>query len=125
MCVRCTPVPPGVPDTADPGTCGPDTDTGWGHGKGGCARPSPCRWARPRADDTASGGHRPSPQDDLVAMVPLGFHLSNGFASALQSLGVLRSPWRPTLRPGGQRRGWVMVGGCMVVPIWALVRAEG
>jgi len=51
-----------------------------------------------------------------VAMMPLGFHLSHGFARALQALGVLPSAWRPTLRPGGQLLGWVIAGGCMVVP---------
>ena len=61
-----------------------------------------------------------------MAMVSLGFHLSNGFASALQSLGVLRSPWRPTLRPGGQRRGWVMVGDVWWCRsgLWFVLRAE-
>jgi len=99
-----------------PGACGPDTDTGWGHGKEGCTRPFPCRWAQARADTTASGGPGPDTQEDIVAMMPLGFHLSYGFARALQALGVLPSAWRPTLRPGGQLLGWVIAGGCMVVP---------
>ena len=73
----------------DPGACVPDTDPGWGHGQGGCVWPSPCRWARARADATASGGHRPDTQEDIVAMMPLGFHLSHGFARAFQALGVV------------------------------------
>src|SRR5262245_54993726 len=125
MGTRCTPMPPGVPDTADPGACGPDTDTGWGHGKGGCARPSPCRWARARAGATASGGHGPDTQEYMVAMMPQGFHLSHGVTRAFQALGVSPSPWCPTLRPAGQLLGWVIAGRGMVVPRWALVRAEG
>jgi succinate dehydrogenase / fumarate reductase cytochrome b subunit len=60
----------------------------------------------------------------IVAMVPLGFHLSHGFSSAFQSLGVLPSHWRPTMRAGGQYLGWVIAGGFMLLTLWALFFAE-
>ncbi len=60
----------------------------------------------------------------LVAMVPLGFHLSHGFASALQSLGALLPQWRPCLRTGGQVLGWVIAAGFMMLPLWALFIAK-
>jgi succinate dehydrogenase cytochrome b subunit len=60
----------------------------------------------------------------IVAMVPLGFHLSHGFSSAFQTLGVLPPHWRPTMRAGGQYLGWVIAGGFMLLPLWALFFAE-
>jgi len=60
----------------------------------------------------------------IVAMVPLGFHLSHGFSSAFQTLGVLPPHWRPAMRTGGQLLGWVMAGGFMLFPLWALCFAE-
>jgi succinate dehydrogenase cytochrome b subunit len=60
----------------------------------------------------------------LVAMVPLGFHLSHGISSAFQSLGALQPHWRPAMRTGGQLLGWVIAGGFMLLPLWALFFAE-
>jgi succinate dehydrogenase / fumarate reductase cytochrome b subunit len=60
----------------------------------------------------------------LVAMVPLGFHLSHGFASALQTLGTLQPHWRPFLRTGGQLLGWLIAAGFMLLPLWALFIAK-
>ncbi|MBM3223332.1 MAG: succinate dehydrogenase cytochrome b subunit [Candidatus Tectomicrobia bacterium] len=60
----------------------------------------------------------------VVAMVPLGFHLSHGFASALQSLGAVQSHWRPCLRTGGQLLGWAIAAGFIVLPLWALFIAK-
>jgi succinate dehydrogenase / fumarate reductase cytochrome b subunit len=60
----------------------------------------------------------------LVAMVPLGFHLSHGFSSAFQSLGALQPHWRPVMRTGGQLLGWAIAGGFMLLPLWALFFAE-
>src|SRR5262249_6930833 len=102
--------------------------TGYRHRVGpwcGCAWPSPCRWARVRADATTSGGHGPETQDDSVAMVPVGFSLSHGFASVVQSLGVLPSHWRPTLCIGGKLLGWMIAGGFMVLPLRAVGIAAG
>lgn len=60
----------------------------------------------------------------LVAMVPLGLHLSHGFASAFQSLGALQPHWRSGLRTGGQLLGWLIAGGFMLLPLWAWLFAE-
>jgi succinate dehydrogenase / fumarate reductase, cytochrome b subunit len=60
----------------------------------------------------------------VVAMVPLGFHLSHGFSSAFQSLGALQPHWRHGLRTGGQLLGWVIAAGFMLMPLWALFIAE-
>lgn len=60
----------------------------------------------------------------VVAMVPLGFHLSHGFASAFQSLGALQPRWRSGLRTGGQLLGWVIAVGFILLPLWALFIAE-
>lgn len=60
----------------------------------------------------------------VVAMVPLGFHLSHGFASALQSLGALLPHWRPCLRRGGQVLGWLIAAGFIILPLWALLIAK-
>jgi succinate dehydrogenase / fumarate reductase cytochrome b subunit len=61
----------------------------------------------------------------LVAMVALGFHLSHGFWSAFQSLGMLPPHWRPRLRTTAQLLGWAIAGGFMLLPLWALFFAEG
>lgn len=60
----------------------------------------------------------------IIAMVALGFHLSHGFASALQTLGALLPHWRAYLRTGGQILGWLIAVGFILLPLWALFIAE-
>lgn len=60
----------------------------------------------------------------ILAMVALGFHLSHGFASALQTLGVGLPQWRSGLRTGGQILGWLIAVGFILLPLWALFIAE-
>lgn len=60
----------------------------------------------------------------IVAMLPLGLHLSHGFASAFQSLGALQPHWRPAFRTTGQVVGWVIAAGFILLPLWALLFAE-
>jgi succinate dehydrogenase / fumarate reductase cytochrome b subunit len=60
----------------------------------------------------------------IIAMVPLGLHLSHGFASAFQTLGVLKPHWRQGFRKAGQFFGWVIAGGFILLPLWALLFAK-
>jgi succinate dehydrogenase / fumarate reductase cytochrome b subunit len=60
----------------------------------------------------------------VVAMVPLGFHLSHGISSAFQSLGVLNPAWRPGARTAGQLVGWGIAVGFILLPLWALFFAK-
>jgi succinate dehydrogenase / fumarate reductase cytochrome b subunit len=58
----------------------------------------------------------------ILVMVPLGLHLSHGFASALQTLGSLR--WRTALRKVGAVLGWALATGYILLPLWAWFFAE-
>ena len=60
----------------------------------------------------------------ILAMIPIGVHLSHGFASALQSLSALQPQWHAGLRQGGKILGWVLAIGYILLPIWALFIAE-
>ncbi|GIX48857.1 MAG: succinate dehydrogenase [Candidatus Tectimicrobiota bacterium] len=60
----------------------------------------------------------------IAAMLPLGFHLSHGFASALQTLGLLKPRWYPGVRRLSQVVGWVLAAGFILLPLWALLFAE-
>lgn len=60
----------------------------------------------------------------MVAMLPLGLHLSHGFASAFQTLGVLQARWQPGLRQAGAILGWVIAIGFILLPLWALFFAQ-
>jgi succinate dehydrogenase / fumarate reductase cytochrome b subunit len=55
----------------------------------------------------------------VFALLLLGLHLSHGFASALQTLGVNRPRWRPRLRAAGSVLGWAIALGFLALPIWA------
>lgn len=57
----------------------------------------------------------------VLAMVAIGMHLSHGFGSAFQTLGVSHTAWRTRLRNGGVVFGWLVAGGFMSLPIWAYV----
>ncbi|NLC57590.1 MAG: succinate dehydrogenase cytochrome b subunit [Armatimonadetes bacterium] len=52
------------------------------------------------------------------AMIPLGLHLSHGFASAFQTLGINRPRLRPRLRAAGAVLGWLIALGFLVLPFW-------
>lgn len=56
------------------------------------------------------------------AMVPLGLHLSHGFSSALQTLGVNRPGLRPRLQWIGVVLGWAIAVGFLSLPVWAYLR---
>jgi succinate dehydrogenase / fumarate reductase cytochrome b subunit len=58
----------------------------------------------------------------IAVMVPLGLHLSHGFASAFQTLGSLR--WREELRKIGGIVGWALAVGFILLPLWALFFAK-
>lgn len=60
----------------------------------------------------------------IIAMVPLGLHLSHGMASAFQSLGALQPHWHAPLKTTGQVLGWVIAAGFILLPLWALLFAE-
>jgi succinate dehydrogenase / fumarate reductase cytochrome b subunit len=60
----------------------------------------------------------------VVAMIPLGLHLSHGFASALQTLSALQPGWFEGLRKAGRILGWVLAIGFILLPLWALFFAE-
>lgn len=57
----------------------------------------------------------------LLALVAIGMHLSHGFGSAFQTLGVSNPAWRGRLKLTGMVVGWAIAGGFMTMPIWALV----
>jgi succinate dehydrogenase / fumarate reductase cytochrome b subunit len=58
----------------------------------------------------------------IAVMVPLGLHLSHGFASAFQTLGSIR--WREELRKVGGIVGWALAAGFILLPLWALFFAK-
>ena len=59
----------------------------------------------------------------VVAMIPLGLHMSHGFASALQTLGVNRPNWRPRLQLAGALLGWAIALAFLALPVWAFLLA--
>ena len=60
----------------------------------------------------------------ILAMLPLGLHLSHGFTSALQTLGLIKPRWYPGLKKFGQVCGWVLAAGFILLPLWVLLFAE-
>ena len=60
----------------------------------------------------------------LVSLVFIGLHVSHGFGSAFQTLGVVRPDWRLKLRSFGRAFGWVITAGFMTIPVWALLVAK-
>lgn len=60
----------------------------------------------------------------IVAMFFLGLHLSHGFGSAFQTLGILRPDMRAALKKFGQVFGWLVAVGFMSFPVWALLVAK-
>jgi succinate dehydrogenase / fumarate reductase cytochrome b subunit len=60
----------------------------------------------------------------IVALLALGLHLSHGFGSAFQTLGITQPQWRAGLRKTGQVLGWVLAGGFILLPLWVLFFAK-
>ncbi len=58
-----------------------------------------------------------------VAMAALGLHLSHGFGSAFQTLGIFKPAWRAQLRKLGVALGWLIAAGFVSMPIWGLLVA--
>jgi len=60
----------------------------------------------------------------IIAMIPLGMHLSHGFASALQTLSAIKPQWYKGFKQAGQALGWLLAIGYILLPIWALFFAK-
>ncbi len=60
----------------------------------------------------------------IIAMIPLGMHLSHGFASALQTLSAIQPQWYKGFKQAGQTLGWLLAIGYILLPIWAWFFAE-
>ncbi|RMF92229.1 MAG: succinate dehydrogenase [Nitrospinota bacterium] len=54
----------------------------------------------------------------VVAMLPLGFHLSHGAWSAFQSLGLGHEKYTPILYVAGYVFAVVIAAGYIIIPIW-------
>lgn len=55
----------------------------------------------------------------IMSMLALGLHLSHGFGSAFQTLGVVRPDWRTRLRTFGSAFGWLLALGFISLPVYA------
>ncbi len=60
----------------------------------------------------------------IIAMIPLGLHLSHGFSSALQTLSAIQPQWYKGFKQAGQALGWLLAIGYILLPIWAWFFAE-
>lgn len=60
----------------------------------------------------------------IIAMIPLGMHLSHGFSSALQTLSAIQPQWYKGFKQAGQAIGWLLAIGYIILPIWAWFFAE-
>jgi succinate dehydrogenase / fumarate reductase cytochrome b subunit len=60
----------------------------------------------------------------IIAMIPLGMHLSHGFSSALQTLSAIQPRWYKGFKQAGQVLGWLLAIGYILLPIWAWFFAE-
>lgn len=61
----------------------------------------------------------------MVVMILLGFHLSHGFWSAFQSLGINHPVYTPLLQSLGYLFAVVMGLGFLVIPIWSFITGGG
>ncbi|MCA9555682.1 MAG: succinate dehydrogenase cytochrome b subunit [Myxococcales bacterium] len=57
----------------------------------------------------------------VLAMAFLGMHLSHGFGSAFQTLGIFKPTWRDGLRKAGRGLGWIIALGFASFPVWAML----
>lgn len=60
----------------------------------------------------------------VLAMLALGLHLSHGFGSAFQTLGVFKPGWRQKLKAGGSVLGWAISLGFISMPVWAFLSQQ-
>lgn len=56
----------------------------------------------------------------VFAMIVMGMHVSHGFSSAFQTLGVLKEGWRKPMRTVGALVGWVLALAFAAMPIYAI-----
>jgi len=56
----------------------------------------------------------------VISMVIIGFHLSHGFWSAFQSLGLTNARYTPRLILLSRVLAAIIAGGFIIIPIWAL-----
>lgn len=57
----------------------------------------------------------------VLAMLALGLHLSHGFGSALQTLGVVRPSLRVKFKRLGYTLGWIVALGFAGLPLYAFL----
>jgi succinate dehydrogenase / fumarate reductase cytochrome b subunit len=57
----------------------------------------------------------------VLAMLALGLHLSHGFGSALQTLGVVRPSLRAKFKTVGYVAGWAIALGFISFPVYAFI----
>jgi succinate dehydrogenase / fumarate reductase cytochrome b subunit len=60
----------------------------------------------------------------VVAMLPLGLHLSHGFSSAFQTLSLLQPRCQAGFQKAGVILGWVLAIGFIMLPLWAFFFAK-
>ncbi len=58
----------------------------------------------------------------IVAQLLTGWHLSHGFSSAFQSLGLMNGTWRPLVRVLGPLLGWGISLGFILIPVAVLAQ---
>jgi succinate dehydrogenase / fumarate reductase cytochrome b subunit len=58
----------------------------------------------------------------VMAMIPLGLHLSHGFWSAFQSLGAYHPRYTPVLYAAGYAFAVAIAGGFLIIPLWIYFR---
>lgn len=57
----------------------------------------------------------------MAAMVVLGLHLSHGFSSAFQTLGLTKPGWAKCYKKAGLVVGWLIAFGFFTMPLYGLV----
>ncbi len=58
----------------------------------------------------------------VLAMLALGLHLSHGFGSAFQTLGIFKPAWRAVFKNAGLAFGWLIAVGFISMPVWAFLK---
>lgn len=57
----------------------------------------------------------------MAAMIVLGLHLSHGFSSAFQTLGLTKPGWAKCYKKAGLVVGWLIAIGFFTMPLYGLV----
>lgn len=57
----------------------------------------------------------------MAAMVVLGLHLSHGFSSAFQTLGLTKPGWAKCYKKAGLVVGWLIALGFFTMPLYGMV----